>query len=146
MIDSTTPKATTAMPIEETTQLQLDFDKLNRVQGQNVLPVAVQHAATGEVLLVAYTNEEALRETLRTGMLVLWSTSRKSLWRKGEGSGNTFAVREIRVNCEQNSLVYLVEPRGGGICHTQNVRGEHRDCYYRRLNPETGALEFRSEK
>jgi len=130
------------MSIEETTQLQLDFDKLNRVQGQNVLPVAVQHAVTGEVLLVAYTNDEALRETLRTGNLVLWSTSRGSLWRKGEGSGNSFAVREIRVNCEQNSLVYLAEPRGGGICHTRDAQGESRNCYYRRLNPATGALEF----
>jgi len=130
------------MSIEETTQLQLDFDKLNRVQGQNVLPVAVQHAATGEVLLVAYTNEEALGETLRTGALVLWSTSRGSLWRKGEESGNGFAVREIRVNCEQNSLVYLVEPRNGGICHTKNARGENRDCYYRRLDPATGTLVF----
>lgn len=130
------------MSIEETTQLQLDFDKLNRVQGHDVLPVAVQNAATGEVLLIAYTNEEALRETLRTGMLVLWSTSRGSLWRKGEGSGNSFALREVRVNCEQNSLVYLVEPRGGGICHTKNARGESRNCYYRRLIPETGVLEF----
>jgi len=130
------------MSIEETTQLRLDFDKLNRVQGQNVLPVAVQNAATGEVLLIAYTNEEALRETLRTDSLVLWSTSRGGLWRKGESSGNRFAVREIRVNCEQNSLVYLVEPRGGGICHTENARGESRNCYYRRLNPQTGALEF----
>jgi len=130
------------LSIEETTALQLDFDKLNRVSGQNVLPVAVQDAVTWEVLLVAYTNKEALDETLRTGALVLWSTSRECLWRKGEGSGNTFAVREIRVNCEQNSLVYLVEPRGGGICHTKNVRGENRNCYYRRLNPETGMLEF----
>ena len=130
------------MSIEETTQLQLDFDKLNRVQGQSVLPVAIQDAATGEMLLIAYTNEEAFNETVRTGELVLWSTSRGSLWRKGEGSGNTFAVRDIRVNCEQNSLVYLVSPRGGGICHTKNGRGEARNCYYRRLNPATGELEF----
>ena len=133
------------MSIEETTQLRLDFDKLNRVQGQNVLPVAVQDAATGEVLLIAYTNREALDETLRTGALVLWSTSRRNLWHKGESSGNSFALKEIRVNCEQNSLVYLVEPRGGGICHTKNARGESRNCYYRRLNPETGRLEFLEE-
>lgn len=133
------------MSVEETVRLQLDFGKLNRVAGQDVLPVAVQDAATGEVLLVAYTNEEAFRETVRTGALVLWSTTRRSLWRKGASSGNGFAVREIRVNCEQNSLVYLVEPRGGGICHTQNARGEYRNCYYRRLNPESGALEFREE-
>jgi phosphoribosyl-AMP cyclohydrolase len=130
------------MSIEETTLLQLDFDKLNRLAGQNVLPVAVQDAATREVLLLAYTNREALDETLRTGLLVLWSTSRGSLWRKGESSGNAFAVREIRVNCEQNSFVYLVEPRGGGICHTKDARGEYRNCYYRRLDPRTGELCF----
>ena len=130
------------MDIEETTQLQLDFDKLNRVQGQDVLPVAIQDAATGEVLLIAYTNQEAFDETVRTGALVLWSTSRKSLWRKGEGSGNGFAVRDIRVNCEQNSLVYLVRPNGGGICHTKNSRSEARNCYYRRVEAESGGLAF----
>jgi phosphoribosyl-AMP cyclohydrolase len=127
---------------EETTQLQLDWSKLCGVQG--VLPAAVQDAATGEVLLIAYTNEEALRESIRLRELVLWSTSRNSLWHKGaQESGNGFALREIRVNCEQNSLVYLVEPMRGGICHTKDGRGAHRrSCYYRRLNFETGELEF----
>ncbi len=134
------------MSIEETAQLQLDFDKLNRVSGQDVLPVAIQSAATGEVLLIAYTNAEAFAETLRTRQLVLWSTSRCELWYKGRGSGNTFAVREIRVNCEQNSLVYLVEPQGGGICHTKNTRGEARNCYYRRLNMDSGSLEWVGEE
>jgi len=128
---------------EETTALALDWGKLDAVQGQSVLPVAVQHAGTREVLLIAYTNEEALRETLRTRELVLWSTSRRRLWRKGrEESGNGFAVEEIRVNCEQNSLVYLVTPLRGGICHTKDAQGRNRDCYYRRLDFETGGLAF----
>lgn len=133
------------MSIEETTQLRLDFDKLNRASGHNVLPVAVQNAATGEVILIAYTNEQALQETMRTRELVLWSTSRNELWHKGAGSGNTFAVEDIRVNCEQNSLVYLVTPQGGGICHTKNAQGQYRNCYYRRLNLNGGSLEFIGE-
>lgn len=127
--------------LEESATLQLDFNKLNGVEG--VIPVAVQDAHTREVILVAYTNEEALGETLRTRSLVLWSTSRGRLWRKGaEESGNGFAVEEIRVNCEQNSLVYFVTPKRGGICHTKDCRGEHRNCYYRRVNLDSGALEF----
>ncbi|MDR2525853.1 MAG: phosphoribosyl-AMP cyclohydrolase [Oscillospiraceae bacterium] len=127
--------------IEEATELRLDFEKLDAVRG--ALPVAVQDAKTREVLLIAYTNAEALRETLRLRQLVLYSTSRGRLWYKGaEESGNAFRVEEIRVNCEQNSLVYLVTPLGGGICHTQNAEGKHRNCYYRRLNMDRGGLEF----
>ncbi|MCL2194751.1 MAG: bifunctional phosphoribosyl-AMP cyclohydrolase/phosphoribosyl-ATP pyrophosphatase, partial [Oscillospiraceae bacterium] len=96
--------------------------------------VAVQDSTSREVILVAYTNEQALRVTQRTGELVLWSTSRNELWHKGAGSGNTFAVEEIRVNCEQNSLVYLVRPNGAGMCHTKAADGSpRRGCYYRRV-------------
>ncbi|MCL2446211.1 MAG: phosphoribosyl-AMP cyclohydrolase [Oscillospiraceae bacterium] len=123
------------MNIEESTTLQLDFTKLNTVQG--VIPVAVQDAQSREVILIAYTNEQALRATQRTGELVLWSTSRNELWHKGAGSGNTFAVEEIRVNCEQNSLVYLVRSNGGGMCHTKDAEGmPRRTCYYRRVEGE----------
>ncbi|MDR2752768.1 MAG: phosphoribosyl-AMP cyclohydrolase [Oscillospiraceae bacterium] len=128
--------------MEETKTLQLDWQKLNAVAG--VLPVAVQDAQTREVLLLAYTNEEAFCAAARTRSLVLWSTSRNRLWMKGaEESGNGFALEEIRVNCEQNSLVYLVRPVKGGICHTKDADGDNRrSCYYRKLNMETGALEF----
>jgi len=128
------------MNIEQTTTLQLNFTKLNNTSG--VIPVAVQHARSLEVLLIAYTNEQALRETQRTGQLVLWSTSRNKLWHKGsDESGNTFTVEEIRVNCEQNSLVYLVTPQKGGMCHTKDSAGEYRrTCYYRRV--DGASLEF----
>lgn len=127
--------------IEETTELHLDFSKLTRLGGQEVIPVALQDARTKEVLLIAYTNEEALRETLRLRRVVLWSTSRNRLWDKGsEESGNRFAVEEIRVNCEQNSLVYFVTPEQGGICHTKTPGGENRNCYYRKLDFATGGL------
>jgi len=131
-------------PIETSNQLQLDFTKLSGMD-QDVIPVAVQDIHTKEVLLIAYTNEEALRESLRTRRLVLWSTSRRELWRKGEESGNGFRLLEIRVNCEQNSLVYLVEPVNGGICHTKTAQGEHRrGCYYRTLDLDTQELQFNS--
>jgi len=130
--------------MEETLKFMPDWDKMNKLGGQDVLPVAVQHAVTREVLLLAYTNAEALRETLRTGALVLWSTSRGRLWRKGsEESGNAWRVEEIRVNCEQNSFVYLVAPLRGGMCHTKGADGECREsCYYRRVDFETSELEF----
>ena len=128
--------------IEETHELTLDFQKLDAVAG--VIPVAVQDATTREVLLIAYTNELALRETMQTRQLVLWSTSRNALWHKGASeSGNGFAVEEIRVNCEQNSLVYLVRAQRGGMCHTKTPAGENRrGCYYRRVDMDTGELVF----
>ena len=129
--------------LEEGTTLALDFAKLAKVTARcpDVIPVAVQHADTREVILVAYTNERALRLSLDTRTLVLWSTSRNELWEKGKTSGETFELLEARVNCEQNSLLYLVRPRRGGICHTKNARGEPRNCYYRRIRPGTEELE-----
>ena len=129
--------------LEEGTTLTLDFTKLAKVAARcpDVIPVAVQHADTREVILVAYTNARALRLSLETRTLVLWSTSRNELWEKGKTSGETFELIEVRVNCEQNSLLYLVRPRRGGICHTKNARGEPRNCYYRRIRPGTEELE-----
>lgn len=129
--------------LEEGDQLRLDFDKIAKVaqQTKGVIPVAVQHADTHEVILLAYTNEEAFRKTLETGRLILWSTSRNELWEKGKTSGETFSLVEARVNCEQNSLLYRVRPNRGGICHTRNRRGEPRNCFYRRINLQTGTLE-----
>ena len=63
------------------------------------------------------------------------------LWEKGKTSGETFDLVEVRVNCEQNSLLYRVRPRRGGICHTKNRKGEPRNCFYRKLNLGTGKLE-----
>jgi phosphoribosyl-AMP cyclohydrolase len=129
--------------IEETNELKLDFGKLAAVAAAcpNVVPVAVQNADTGEVILVAYANEQALRHSIETRTATFWSTSRDEIWVKGATSGQTFDLVEIRVNCEQNSLVYIVRPRRGGICHTDNSRGEPRNCFYRRLDLETGKLE-----
>jgi phosphoribosyl-AMP cyclohydrolase len=125
--------------LEEGTTLSLDFAKLDAIRG--VIPCAVQDAETREVILVAYVNEQALRRAVATRSAVFWSTSRNELWEKGLTSGETFDLLEVRVNCEQNSLLYVVRPRRGGICHTKNAAGEPRNCYYRRLDFDTWRLE-----
>ena len=129
--------------LEEGAALQLDFIKIAKIAetSPDVIPVAVQHADTNEVILVAYTNEYAMKTSFEKRTLVLWSTSRKELWEKGATSGETFELLEAFVNCEQNSLVYRVRPKRGAICHTKNQQGEPRNCYYRRINLDTQALE-----
>ena len=125
--------------LEEGVELGLDFGKLDALGG--VIPCAVQHVDTREVILVAYVNELALKKAMETRSAVFWSTSRNELWEKGKTSGETFELLEVSVNCEQNSLLYSVRPRAGGICHTKNQAGEPRNCYYRRLDFGTGMLE-----
>jgi phosphoribosyl-AMP cyclohydrolase len=129
--------------LEEGKELQLDFSKLATAAQKcpDIIPVAVQNIDTGEVILVAYVNERALKASIESRTAVFWSTSRNELWEKGKTSGEVFDLIEIYVNCEQNSLLYKVRPRRGGICHTKNCRGEPRNCYYRKLNFETGKLE-----
>ncbi|MCI8966262.1 MAG: phosphoribosyl-AMP cyclohydrolase [Lachnospiraceae bacterium] len=125
--------------IEETNELQLDFRKIASMSGQEVIPVAVQNADTNEVILVAYTNEQAMLESVRLRRLVLWSTSRNALWHKGKTSGNEFELTDIFVNCEQNSLVYKVRPMKGNICHT-SYKGVANNCFYRRLDMDSMKL------
>ena len=128
--------------LEEGATLTLDFAKIAKIAEtcKDAIPVAVQHADTREVILVAYTNELAMRKAFAERTLVLWSTSRNTLWEKGKTSGETFDLLEARVNCEQNSLLYIVRPRRGAICHTRNRNGEPRNCYYRRIDLDTLAL------
>mmetsp|Transcript_82841 Transcript_82841/g.268065 ORF Transcript_82841/g.268065 Transcript_82841/m.268065 type:complete len:198 (-) Transcript_82841:91-684(-) len=131
--------------VEEGATLLLDFAKLSKVAqcGESVLPVAVQDADSREVLIVAFANRLALAETLRRGICVLWSTSRNELWIKGATSGDFLDLVEVRCNCEQNSLLYLVRPRRTGACHTKGPSGVTRpSCYYRRLcRKDKGATE-----
>jgi phosphoribosyl-AMP cyclohydrolase len=131
--------------LEEGTRLTLDYDKLAKIAGtgQQVVPVVLQHADSGDVLYIAYVNELALQETLKTGRAVLWSTSRNELWRKGETSGDVLELVEVKVNCEQNSLLYRVRPRGGGCCHTKDEHGQTRPtCYYRKVEDDGAELAF----
>ena len=138
-----TGSASTPNPLEEGDELTLDFGKVAEVAARSpdVLPVAVQHADTKEVILLAYTNREALDRSIATRVATFWSTSRNELWTKGETSGNYFELVAVYVNCEQNSLLYPVRPKGEGICHTTNRQGKARNCYYRRLDLATGTLE-----
>ena len=129
--------------LEEGTKLQLDYSKLAKVAkgSPDVIPVAVQNVDSGELILVAYANQLALEKSIETGKAVFWSTSRNELWEKGKTSGETFSLVDVRVNCEQNSLLYRVRPDKGNICHTKNNGGEPRNCYYRKLDFESGELE-----
>ena len=126
--------------IEEGSQLEIDFAKLSKIgmNGHMVIPVVVQDATSKEVLIVAYANDEALAETFRLGEAVLYSTSRNELWHKGATSGDVLKVEEVRINCEQNSLLYLVTPKGQGACHTKDETGKSRSsCYYRTVEYNT---------
>ncbi len=130
--------------LEEGTDAQIDFEKIRRVAAspQGLIPVVLQHAESGNVLFVGYANHLALRETLATGKAVLWSASRDELWPKGATSGDELVLVEVRVNCEQNALLYRVRPVTGGVCHTADGAGSARPtCFYRRV-VSPSALEF----
>lgn len=117
----------------------LDFSKLITIgqSGQAVIPVAVQDADSGQVLVVAYTNDEAFQYTLTHGIVAFWSTSRNELWIKGAHSGDQLELVEAFVNCEENSLLYTVRMKGQGVCHTRNQAGlPRKTCYFRRITPE----------
>lgn len=131
--------------LEEGKTLGLDFKKLRKVAetDQDVIPVVLQHAENGEVLFIGYANDLALQETFITRQAVLWSTSRNELWRKGATSGDVLDLVEVRVNCEQNSVLYRVIPRKGGVCHTKDATGQARQtCYYRSATATDRDLEF----
>ncbi|KAF6242350.1 phosphoribosyl-AMP cyclohydrolase [Nitrosopumilus sp. b1] len=103
----------------EKTIEEIDFQK-----DGGLVPVIVQDANTREVLTLAYSNKESLELTKKTGKSWFWSRSRKKLWMKGEESGNTQAVKQILVDCDQDAIIYLVEP-SGPACHT----GE-KNCFH----------------
>jgi phosphoribosyl-AMP cyclohydrolase len=99
-----------------------------------LIPAVVTDAATGDVLMFAWMNSQALRHSLETGIAHFWSRSRKKLWRKGEESGNALAIREIRVDCDQDVLWLKVSIGGDGVaCHTGA-----KSCFYRVLPVGTG--------
>ncbi len=120
------------MPSERETgeTLMLDFGD----DGERLVPVVTQDSATGEVLILAFVNERAFAATRQSGYATFWSRSRNALWQKGLTSGDLLRVDEIRINCEQNSLLYRVTPEGRGACHVHKRDGTpYRSCYYRRI-------------
>jgi len=121
---------------EETLVFSPDFEKRG-----GLLPVIVQDYLSKEVLMLAYANKEALEKTLRTGLATFWSTSRNALWTKGESSGDFLQLKEMRVDCDQDALVWLVELQGQGVCHTfarTSNNANHRfSCFYRKLTTKS---------
>lgn len=119
---------------KDTAMVALRFDK-----GNGLLPAIVQDHQTNEVLMVAYINEEAWQKTLETGKAHYWSRSRNKLWLKGESSGHVQIIKEVLVDCDEDTVIYRVEQLGGAACHTG-----HRSCFYRRV--EGSGLKVISER
>ena len=121
--------STTGVPLEVDEDLvaQVRFD------AAGLVPAVVQDAARGEVLTVAYMDAEALRRTLSTGRTWFWSRSRKEYWQKGETSGDRQFVRELRLDCDGDAVVVLVDQHGRGACHT----GEW-SCFFRTVGRGPG--------
>lgn len=109
----------------------LDFKK-----GGGLLPVIAQDARTGEVLMLAYMNEEAYRRTLETGKAWYYSRSRDAYWMKGESSGHVQEVREIRVDCDADTVLLKIDQVGGAACHTGQ-----RSCFYRRVEGDAWVVD-----
>jgi phosphoribosyl-AMP cyclohydrolase len=99
-----------------------NFDK-----GEGLIPAVVQDEETGEVLMLAYMNKEAWLKTLATGKAHYWSRSRQSLWMKGETSGHVQLVRQVRLDCDEDTILLKVKQLGGAACHTG-----YRSCFYRK--------------
>jgi phosphoribosyl-AMP cyclohydrolase len=120
------------MEKEYTEQLMLDFG----ADGNTLVPVITQDSNSGKVLILAYVSRDAYKETILSGYATFYSRSRKEIWKKGLTSGNLLKVIEIRINCEQNSLLYLVTQEGKGACHVLKPDGAPQEtCFYRRIIP-----------
>jgi phosphoribosyl-AMP cyclohydrolase len=104
--------------------IQLDFDKLD-----GLVPAVIQDDASGEVLMVGFMNAEAWEATLKSGRATFFSRSRQQLWVKGETSGNIQIVKEILIDCDDDTVVLKVEQIGGAACHTG-----HRSCFHKKVN------------
>lgn len=112
-----------------------NFEKLD------LIPVIAQDFASGDVLMLAYMNQTAWEETLRTGKVCYFSRSRNKLWRKGEESGNVQLVKEIYFDCDADTLLIKIEQVGGAACHEG-----YRSCFFRKLNAAGDAHETVGER
>lgn len=107
-----------------------NFEKMD------LIPVIAQDDETGDVLMLAYMNEEAWQETLKSGRVVYYSRSRQKLWRKGEESGNVQELKSVYYDCDADTLLVRVNQIGGAACHEG-----YRSCFFRRIDPATGETE-----
>ena len=112
-----------------------DFSK------SELIPVIAQDDATGDVLMLAYMNEEAWNETRSSGRVVYYSRSRQKLWRKGEESGNVQEVKSIFYDCDADTLLVRVNQIGGAACHEG-----YRSCFFRKIDPATGNVDVVGER
>lgn len=103
--------------------IELDFNKTD-----GLIPAIAQDFETGEVLMMAFINEESWKLTLETGIVHYWSRSRSKLWKKGESSGNIQEVKEIRVDCDDDCVLLKIRQVGDAACHTG-----YRSCFYRKV-------------
>ena len=113
--------------------INLDFNKTD-----GLVPAIVQDNQTGEILMLAYMNQDAFSATLSTGKATYYSRSRQTLWVKGETSGNVQLVKEIRIDCDDDTVLIKVEQLGGAACHTG-----HRSCFYKKV--ENGTIRIVGE-
>ena len=102
--------------------------KLNFAKTGGLIPAIVQDYKTGEVLMLAFMNQKAWEATLDTGKATYWSRSRQELWIKGQASGNQQIVKEIRIDCDEDTVLLKVEQLGGAACHTG-----HRSCFHKKI-------------
>ncbi|MBO4304046.1 MAG: phosphoribosyl-AMP cyclohydrolase [Lentisphaeria bacterium] len=115
--------------------LKLDFEKCG-----GLIPAIAQDYKTNKVLMLAYINEESWNETLKSGRATYWSRSRKKLWKKGEESGNVQEVKEILVDCDEDTVIFKVNQIGGSACHEG-----YPSCFFRKLNDD-GTLSIVEER
>lgn len=114
--------------------IELDFAK-----SDGLIPAIAQDWKTGEILMLAYINEQSWKETLVSGCATYWSRSRNKLWKKGESSGNVQKIKEILVDCDNDTVVFKIEQIGGAACHTG-----HRSCFFSKV--ENNELSVVGEK
>ena len=107
--------------------VKLDFSK----SPDGLLPAIAQDWQTGDVLMLAYINEESWKRTLETGVATYWSRSRQKFWIKGESSGNLQKIKSILVDCDDDTVIFKIEQIGGAACHEG-----YRSCFFRRVTPE----------
>ncbi|MGI6353855.1 MAG: phosphoribosyl-AMP cyclohydrolase [Lentisphaerae bacterium] len=115
---------------------QLDFSK----SADGLIPAIAQDWQTGEVLMLAYINQEAWEKTLQTGIATYWTRSRRKLWVKGETSGNVQKVKEILVDCDLDTVIFKIEQVGDAACHEG-----YRSCFFRRVEAD-GSLTVVGER
>jgi phosphoribosyl-AMP cyclohydrolase len=116
--------------------VKIDFEKSG-----GLVPVIAQDFKSGKVLMLAYVNKEAFEETLNSGRAVYWSRSRQKLWRKGEESGNSQEIKEILIDCDNDTLIYKVNQKGGAACHEG-----YESCFFRKLEKDEWVLNGEERK